>query len=464
MLVEETSAQTEKQKAGEVQKNISSGTPNPVRKKSRKKIYLISGAIVLAVIVGVAVIFMRNREQPIPVTTEKAIQKNITQIVSATGKIQPEIEVKLSPDVSGQIMELPISEGQEVKKGELLFKIDPQILRSQVVQQQAALSSAKASNMQAKAQMLKADLELNRAKELYSKQLVSESDFVTAKTNAEVAKASYEASLHEIERVQSLLKQNRDQLSKTTIYAPMSGIVTVLNNKIGERVVGTSQFAGTEVLRIADLSTMEILVEVNENDIVNVKVGDTAQVSVDAYPNRSFKGVVKEIANTATTQSAGTQEEVTNFNVKVRILDHGNLLRPGMSATADIQTATVKNAVAVPIQSVTVRSIVQGLSSEELAEKRKETFGETPSNGQAVSNKLEESRKREDIEKLARVVFVKEGEKVVMREVETGIADNTYIQITKGIKPGDEIVSGSYKAISRDLKDGSAVTMTKKEK
>ncbi|NTV45114.1 MAG: efflux RND transporter periplasmic adaptor subunit [Chlorobiales bacterium] len=394
----------------------------------------------------------------------KAIQKNITQIVSATGKIQPETEVKLSPDVSGQIIVLPVSEGQQVKKGELLFKIDPQILRSQVVQQQAALSSAKASNMQAKAQMLKADLELNRAKELYTKQLISESDFVTAKTNAEVAKASYEASLHEIERVQSLLKQNRDQLSKTTIYAPMSGIVTVLNNKIGERVVGTSQFAGTEVLRIADLSTMEILVEVNENDIVNVKVGDTAQVSVDAYPNRSFKGVVKEIANTATTQSAGTQEEVTNFNVKVRILDHGNLLRPGMSATADIQTATVKNAVAVPIQSVTVRSIVQGLSSEELAEKRKETFGETPSNGQAVSNKLEESRKREDIEKLARVVFVKEGEKVMMREVETGIADNTYIQITKGIKPGDEIVSGSYKAISRDLKDGSAITMTKKEK
>lgn len=464
MLVEETSAQTEKTKAGEAQKNIPSGTPNPTRKKPRKKLYLISGAVILAVIIGAVMIFMRNREQPVQVTTEAAVRKNITQIVSATGKIQPETEVKLSPDVSGQIIELPIVEGQQVKKGDLLFKIDPQILRSQVVQQQAALSAAKASALQAKAQMLKADLELNRSKELYNKQLISESDFVTAKTNAEVAKASYEASLHEIERVQSLLKQNSDQLSKTTIYAPMSGTVTVLNNKIGERVVGTSQFAGTEVLRIADLSTMEILVEVNENDIVNVKVGDTARVSVDAYPNRPFKGVVKEIANTATTQSAGTQEEVTNFNVKVRILDHANLLRPGMSATADIQTATVKDAVAVPIQSVTVRSIVQGLSSEELAEKRKEAFGESPSNGQKVSNKLEESRKREDIEKLARVVFVKEGEKVSMREVETGIADNTYIQITKGIKPGDEIVSGSYKAISRDLKDGSAVTMAKKEK
>ncbi|NTW48126.1 MAG: efflux RND transporter periplasmic adaptor subunit [Chlorobiales bacterium] len=436
----------------------------PIRKKSHKNLYLISGTALIIIIVSVVVFLMRNKEQPIQITTEPSIRKSITQIVSATGKIQPETEVKLSPDVSGQIIQLPVSEGQAVKKGDLLFKIDPEILRSQVEQQQASLSATKASSLQAKAQLLRAEEEFNRSKELFGKQLISESEFTTSKTNLEVAKATYQASLFDIERVQSLLKQSRDQLSRTTIFAPISGTVSVLNNKLGERVVGTSQFAGTEILRIADLSIMEILVEVNENDIVNVKVGDTARVSVDAYPNRTFQGVVKEIANTAKTSSSGTQEEVTNFDVKIRIVDHGNLLRPGMSATADIETATVKDAVAVPIQSVTVRSIVQGLSSEELEAKRKETFGESGTDQKNVSTKLEESRKLQDIEKLARVVFIKQGEKVVMREVETGIADNTYIQITKGIQPGDEVVSGSYKAISRDLKDGSSVALAKKEK
>jgi HlyD family secretion protein len=250
------------------------------------------------------------------------------------------------------------------------------------------------------------------------------------------------------------------------IYAPSDGTITSLTSRVGERVVGTSQFAGTEVMRIAQLRDMEARVNVNENDVINVKVGDAARISIDAYPDRVVPGVVREIASTALTRNAGTQEEVTNFEVKIRIPDPAVQLRPGMSATADIETDTVQNAVAVPIQSVTVRNPESELSPEE-REKLDATRAarEQNDNPADVTNEaLEKQRAREQRDKLQRVVFVRNGETVRMQKVTTGIADSTHIEIRSGIKPGDEVVSGSYTAISRRLKDGSKVQIEKEKK
>ena len=258
------------------------------------------------------------------------------------------------------------------------------------------------------------------------------------------------------------LRQINQALSKTTIVAPTDGSISSLSSRLGERVVGTSQFAGTEVMRIADLSNMEARVNVNENDIVNVKVGDVARISVDAYPDRKIPGVVREIASTATTNNAGTQEQVTNFEVKISVVDKSVRLRPGMSTTADIETATVQNAIAVPIQSVTVRSTDSKLSPEEREKQTTQSVTKDDDNKAEVSNQtLEKQKERERRDKLQRVVFVKNGGVVRMQRVETGIADTTFIEIKNGIKPGDEVVSGSYTVISRKLKDGAKVEIEK---
>jgi len=271
------------------------------------------------------------------------------------------------------------------------------------------------------------------------------------------------SSLFDIQRAEGSLRQIRDALSKTTILSPSDGAITSLTSRLGERVVGTSQFAGTEVMRIADLSKMEAQVNVNENDVINVKVGDVAKISVDAYPDQEIEGLVREIASTATTNNAGTQEEVTNFLVKISVSNHSVVLRPGMSATADIETETVQNAIAVPIQSVTVRGTDTALSPEEQErETARRDAADKGDNRADVSNEaLEKQKARALREKLQRVVFVKVGDTVQMKKVETGIADTTYMEIRSGINPGDEVVSGSYTAISRKLKDGTKVIIQK---
>jgi len=434
-----------------------SGEAQP--KKSRKKFKTSNYILFIALLVGLgaaaATMFFGSSDKAVEISTEPVITKTITQLVSATGKIQPETEVIISPDVSGEITSLPVKEGQYVQKGDLLFRIDPELLEAQVEQQQASLSAAKAKSLQAKAQLLLAEDEFRRTKELFSKKLISESEYLTSKTNADVTQATYQASLFDINRVESLLKQSRDQFSRSTIYAPMNGTITRLNNKLGERVVGTSQFAGTEVLKLADLSRMEIIVEVNENDIVNVKLADTSRIYVDAYPNRTFMGIVTEIASTAATSAEGTQEEVTNFDVTVRILNHAQLLRPGMSATADIETATVHSAIAVPIQSVTVRSPSQTAKNKDESGKTRKDDNDTK-----VINQQEQAAAKQRLkDELMKVVFIKTGEKAEMRRVETGIADNTHIEILAGVEPGEEVISGSYRAISRELFDGTAIKL-----
>jgi HlyD family secretion protein len=286
---------------------------------------------------------------------------------------------------------------------------------------------------------------------------------LAAKTSYDAAKSMYESGLHSIEGAQASSSQARDQLSKTTIYAPLDGVVTVLNSKLGERVVATNQFAGTEVMRVADLNHMQAVVDVNENDVVHVKIGDSAKVAIDAYGDRKFPGTVEQIANTGKTTGTGTQEEVTNFEVKIRLEGHEMLLRPGLSCTADIQTDKVKDAVSVPIQSVTIRTGDSNLSPEEIEKKKTESDAKNKgdNNAEVENERLAKQTQKEEREKLRKVVFLKNGSKAKMIEVTTGIADDANIEIKSGVQPNDEVISGSYSAISRKLKDGAKVAYDK---
>src|SRR5438270_1150865 len=443
-------------------------TPAPApltakQRRTRRKKQIIYGSIGLIVLCIVVSVVWSKREKPIPVTTETAIRKTIVQMVSATGKIQPEVEVKISPEVAGEITELPVEDGVRVKKGDLLVKIKPDSYKALLEQQEAAISAAKATNLQQKATMMKTEHDLKRAEDLFNKKLISEQEYNAAQAAYDVAKNTHESSLHEIERAEASSSQARDQLSKTTIYSPLEGTITILNSKLGERLVATGQFAGTEVMRVADLTHMQAIVDVNENDVVNVKLGDKASIKIDAYRDRKFKGVVQQIANTGKTTGAGTQEEVTNFEVKIRIDDQDVALRPGLSCTADVETNVVKDAVAVPMQSVTIRTGDSNLSPEEIEkQKQKVAARDKDDNKAELSNdRLEKQTQKEEREKLAKVVFLKSGNKAHMVKVNTGIADDSYMEIKSGIKPDDEVISGSYSAISRKLKEGAKVAYDK---
>ncbi len=435
--------------------------PRKRRPRRKRNIFIGVGALLLLLIL--AGIINAKREKPIPVTTEKAARRSILQTVSATGKVQPEVEVKISPEVAGEIIELPVQDGMEVKKGDLLVKIKPDSYKALVEQQEAAISAAKATNLQQKATLLKTEQDFKRAEDLFNKKLISAQEYNAAQAAFDVAKNTFESSLHEIERAQAGSSQARDQLSKTTIYSPIDGTITLLNSKLGERVVATNQFAGTEMMRVADLSHMQAVVDVNENDVVNVKINDKTKVTIDAYTDRKFRGTVQQIANTGKTTGAGTQEEVTNFEVKIRIDDHDVKLRPGLSCTADVETNEVKNAVAVPMQSVTIRTGDSNLSPEDI-EKRKQKVAardKGDNNAEFTNDRQEKQAQKEEREKLSKVVFVKQGGKAKVVKVTTGIADDSYMEIKSGVNAGDEVISGSYSAISRKLKDGAKVTYDK---
>jgi len=443
-------------------------TPEAVAKVERKRrstrkrqiIIGVIGSFVLWLIVS---ILLSKREKPIPVTTEKAVRKTILQTVSATGKVQPETEVKISPEVAGEIIDLPVADGMGIKKGDLLVRIKPDSYKALLEQQEAAISSAKATNLQQKATMLKCEQDLKRAEDMYAKKTISIQEYNNAQAASDVAKNTYESSLHEIERAQAGSSQARDQLSKTTVYSPINGTVTILNSKLGERIVATGQFAGTEVMRVADLSRMQAVIDVNENDVPNVKIDDKANVKIDAYGDRKFKGTVAQIGNTGKTTGSGTQEEVTNFEVKINLEREDVLLRPGLSCTADIETNMVKNAVAVPMQAVTIRTGDSNLSPEEIEKKKMKSAAREKGDNNAdyVNERQEKAAQREEREKLAKVVFLKKGGKAQSAKVTTGISDDTYMEIKTGIQPGDEVISGSYSAISRKLKDGAKVTYDK---
>ncbi len=419
--------------------------PRRSPKKKRTALLLTAAVAVLALAAVLLLLSRTNRKTE--VTTEKAFRKEVVHYVTATGKIEPELEVTMSPDVSGEIIELPIVEGQVVEKGDLLFKIQPDVYINQVEQNRARLNLSHSQSLEAKARKLKADDEFRKATLLYRDRLISDSDYLTAKTNAEAAKATYEASRFAIDQNKSLLDQSLDQLEKTTVTSPIRGTVIELNSKVGERVVGTAQFQGTDVLRVANLDSMQVEVEVNENDIVNVRKNDRVIIGVDAFGKRTFQGEVREISNSAITESAGTQEEVTNFAVKIRIFNHQRLLKPGMSATADIETERVENALVVPIQSVTVR--------DDSEEKDKEKKSKPPE--ETGSERMRESPASRADDASRQGVFVVENAVARFRPVETGTTDNTHIVILNGIQEGEKVVSGSYTAITRELRDGAVL-------
>ena len=384
------------------------------------------------------IVFLGSNKEPIiPVQTEAVKRRTITQVVTATGKIQPEVQVKISPEVSGEIVALPVKEGQKVKKGDLLLKIKSDFYIAQRDQSSAGL-------LRAKADLSKNELEFRRFENLYRKGLVSESEF-------DGARAAYESSKAVYAQAKASLDQTEENLRKTTILSPMDGTVSQLNSELGERVLGTNQFQGTDVMTIADLSRMEGRVDVSETDVILVSVGDTARVDVDAFPDRKVKAVVYEIASTAKTQGLGTQEEVTNFEVKMRILDKDVKLRPGMSMTGDIATETKENVLAVPIQSVTIRTPKEEISEE----------GSGDEDGAvAVSNNR--ARRRRD--KPKEIVFLVEGGIAKAAPVKRGISDDSYVEITEGLEEGNEVVSGSYKAINRELEDEARVRVEEPKK
>src|ERR1700731_2583083 len=376
-------------------------SPQAARKQRARRrkqiIWAVAGFFVLWLIVSIA---LSKREKPIPVTTEKAVRKTILQTVSATGKVQPETEVKISPEVAGEIIELQVEDGMNVKKGALLVKIKPDSYKALLEQQEAAISTARANNLQQKATMLKTQQDLKRAEDMFTKKTISIQEYNAAQAAADVSKNTYESSLHEIERAEAGSSQARDQLSKTTVYSPIDGTVTILNSKLGERIVATGQFAGTEVMRVADLNHMEARVDVNENDVVNVKVGDKADIKIDAYGDRKFHGTVYQIGNTGKTTGTGTQEEVTNFEVKINLDRENVLLRPGLSCTADIETNMVKDAVAVPMQAVTIRTGDSNLSPEEIEKKRMKSAAreQGDNNADYVNERQEKAMQREERE------------------------------------------------------------------
>jgi HlyD family secretion protein len=438
---------------------VQPSTAPSTRKPKRTKLYLLLGVIV--VIAAGAAVFMKRKgaDQATVVTFDKVVVRTITQTVSATGKIQPEVEVKIQPEVGGEITELPLKEGATVRKGDLLARLKPDNFRYQVEQQEASLAAARATALQNKAQLLKVQEDFKRSEDLFAKKLISDSQFISDKTALEVAQANLENAEAQIRRTEGLLSQARDQLSKTAIFAPMDGTISSRTSEVGERVAATGQFGGAEIMRVADLTKMEVRVNVNENDVVNVKVGDRARILIDAYPNRRFTGEVREIASAARTEGLNTQQEVTNFQVKIRITDKEIALRPGMSANADIETQTVSNVLAVPIQSVTVRSREANKTIDQLAEDRDKKAKESQGEGAAaaVNERQKREAERADRDALQRVVFIRDGDKVKQVAVETGIADTTHMEVKSGVTAGQEIVSGSFTVITRTLKDGSAI-------
>lgn len=398
----------------------------------------------------------------VKVATETVKSKTITEFITANGKIQPETEVKISPDVSGEIIELYVEEGDEVQKGDLLCVIKPEMYVSALNRAEATLNSSKARLAQAQAQQIERELSYKRAKQLYEKGTIPVSEFETAEAAYKVAQAEVRAAEYSVKSAEATVEEAKEQLTKTKIYAPISGTISALNVEKGERVVGTSMMVGTEMMTVADLDKMEVQVEVNENDIVKVMKNDTALVEVDAYLNRKFKGIVTEIANSASTTGTSS-DQVTNFDVKVFLLreSYADLIdgeganmypfRPGMSATVDILTETREGVISVPISAVTTRIKKEGGGTLEVEDKTAEnTMGEEE----------EEPTEREEKQE---VVFVYKDNMVRKVEVETGIQDDRSIEILKGLSEGDEVVVAPYNAINRSLKDSMNVKKVKEE-
>ena len=431
---------------------------------SKKTIYILLGSAIGLILLLVGLkkggVIGNNDDSKI-VELSKVAQTTIVETVSATGKIQPEIEVKISSEVSGEVIALPVKEGQQVKKGDLLVRINPDLYESGVNRSVASMSTTKAGLSQADAQVKEAKANYDRNKKLFEKGIISKSEWDRLVSAYEVAVANKQSAYYQVQSASATVTEAKDNLGRTTIYAPADGTISMLNIELGERVLGTQQMTGTEILRIANLNNMEVEVDVNENDIVKINIGDSANIEVDAYLKREFKGIVTSISNSAST--ALTADQVTNFKVKVRILkeSYQDLLegkpenfspfRPGMTATVDIITKRKENITAVPISAVVIKDDTTSVKKDivaELEKKEQEQKGTAPKS-----------------DKKYECVFVKVGDKAKLRVVKTGIQDDTNIEIISGLKPGEEIIIGPYTTVSKDLVSNDKVRVeTEKDK
>lgn len=423
---------------------------------SKKRIYILVGVVILLIIVLVTLKakgVIGGNDDSKEVETAKVDEITIVESVSATGKIQPEIEVKISSEVSGEIIALPIKEGQTVKKGDLLVKINPDLYTSGYNRTISNLSGSKAGLSQADASFKEAKSSYDRSKTLFDKGIISKSDWDKAIAAFEGAKASKESAYYNVQSANATVKEAKDNLGRTTIYAPADGTISSLGVELGERVLGTQQMTGTELLRVANLNNMEVEVDVNENDIVKISIGDSTKIQVDAYLKKEFKGIVTSISNSAS--AATTADQVTNFKVKIRILkeSYQDLLagkpltyspfRPGMTATVDIITKRKEKVIGVPISAVVVKSDTTATKIYEVKDE-----GEDKKVASKSDKKLE-------------CVFVKVGSKAKIRIVKTGIQDDTNIEITSGLKKGDVVIVGPYTTVTKDLNSGDKVGLKK---
>lgn len=452
-------------------------------KKSSSRLWWILGGVVVVLGAGLLIAKQQGwigKVKPTEVEFAKVKKIDIIERVSASGRVQPEVEVKISPDVPGEIIGLYVEEGDSVVKGQLLAKIRPDNYDALLARAQAAVNSSKAeverskaSLAQSSAQLIRAKADYERNKKLQADKIVSdadlersEADYGVALQNVEAAKAAISAAKFNVQSSEAALRDAAENLRKTTIYAPQSGTISKLNVELGDRVVGTSQMAGTEMMRIANLNNMEVRVDVNENDIVRVHLGDTVDIEVDSYAERKFMGIVTEIANTAngmatTSASSGSTDAVTEFEVKIKILNssYRDLMvnrskksypfKPGMTAAVEIITDRKAGVLSVPIAAVTTR----GKEDEE----KKEGPDAPPAPAEP-----EQKNKKE--EKLKELVFVNDKGKAVTREVTTGISDFENIEILAGLKEGEEIISGPFIEVSKRLKNGTLVIKKVKKK
>ena len=421
---------------------------------SKKKIFILLG-VVTVLIIGLIVLkksgVIKGNDNSTEVEVAKADEITIVETVSATGKIQPEIEVKIASQVSGEIVSLPIKEGQVVKKGDLLVKINPDLYTSGVSRSVSNYAGTKSGLAQADASFNEAKSNYERNKTLFEKGIISRSDWDKAIASFEVSKASKQTAYFNVQSAQASVKEAKDNLGRTVIFAPADGTISMLNVELGERILGTQQMSGTELMRVANLDNMEVEVSVNENDIVKINIGDETKIEVDAYLKKEFKGVVTSISNSATATT--TADQVTNFKVKVRILkeSYQDLLagkpktyspfRPGMTATVDIITTRKEKVIGVPISAVVIKA--DTLPTPKFEEVDDENAGKIKSK---VDKKLE-------------CVFVKANGKAKIRIVKTGIQDDTNIEIISGLQKGDEIITGPYNTVSKELNSGDKVKL-----
>lgn len=420
--------------------------------KRRRKILVFS--LILVALLGLgAFAVLRKREPVIRVQTEKVARRNLTEMVVANGKIQPVVQVKISPEVSGEIIELPVKEGQHVQKGDLILKIKPDFYIANRSQAEASYRSSLAGQNTAEANLQKAEAEFKRNEELYQRQLVSDSVFLEVKTMRDVARAQALGSKHQVEMSKASLARAEEELAKTTIVSPLNGTISKLNSQLGERVVGTATMAGTDVMIIADLNEMEARVDVGEVDVVLIQPGQKTHLEVDAFKDRKFTGTVTEIANSSKGSSfqSSSSQEATKFEVRILITEK-EPFRPGMSVTAQIETRSRTNVLTVPIASVTAR--VPKSETEANRNEAKAAKARTPPAGETNAAKPEGGKEKPASQE---VVFVLEQDQVRMAPVKIGISDDNYWEVLEGLEEGQEVVSAPYRAISRELEDKKKV-------